>query len=166
MVSLLRNATLRRQGQVYVAIIHQPAEGKLQEQASLVELNWEEIEKLRSLLGLLEKKDKLEREVGFTLLKILVGMLIKGELPFIVKSSKSNKDKLWLHHFCLGHPSFRVLKLMFPLLFKGLDVEDFHCDVCELAKHKRVSFPITNKSSLPFTIIHNDIWSSMVCLLY
>ena len=50
---------------------------------------------------------------------------------------------------------------MFPSLFKGLDVEYFHCEVCELAKHKRVYFPISNKrSSIPFYLIHSDIWGS------
>ena len=51
-----------------------------------------------------------------------------------------------------------VLKLLFTLLFKGLDVREFHYDVCEFAKHKRVSFSLSNKSSLPFTLIHSDIW--------
>ena len=49
---------------------------------------------------------------------------------------------------------------MFPTLFKGLDIQPFHCDICEYAKHTRgVSFPISNKrSSSPFFLIHNDIW--------
>jgi len=73
--------------------------------------------------------------------------------------SSSNKDVIWLHHFRLGHPSFAVLKIMFPSLFKGLDIETFHCDICEYAKHTRVSFPIRNKrSSSPFYLIHSDIW--------
>ena len=36
--------------------------------------------------------------------------------------SLSNKDAIWLHHFCFGHLSFRVLNFMFPSLFKGLKV--------------------------------------------
>ena len=32
---------------------------------------------------------------------------------------------------------------MFPSLFTNLDLENFHYEVCELAKHKYVSFPIT-----------------------
>ena len=47
---------------------------------------------------------------------------------------------------------------MFPHLFKGLDISDFHCDICELAKHTCVSCPINNKrSSQPFHLIHRDI---------
>ena len=48
---------------------------------------------------------------------------------------------------------------MFPTLFKGLDIADFHCDVCEFAKHTRVSFPINNERSLHhFHLIHSDVW--------
>ena len=48
---------------------------------------------------------------------------------------------------------------MFPTLFKGLDIQSLHCDICEYAKHTRVSFPISNKrSSSRFFLIHSDIW--------
>ena len=73
--------------------------------------------------------------------------------------SFSNKDTIWLYHLRLGHPSFKVLKVMFPHLFQGLDISKFHCETCELAKHTRVSSPISNKrSSHPFHLIHSDIW--------
>ena len=72
--------------------------------------------------------------------------------------SVSNNDDIWCHHFRFGHPSFTILKTMFPSLFKNVHVEDFHCDICEFAKHKRVSFPISNnRSSFPFYLIHTDI---------
>ena len=83
---------------------------------------------------------------------------VRSNLPLSFLSS-SNKDTIWLYHLRLGHPSFRVLKVMFPHLFQGLDISEFHCDICELAKHTRVSFPISNsRSSLPFHLIHSDIW--------
>ena len=47
---------------------------------------------------------------------------------------------------------------MFHTLFKGLDIQPFHCDICEYAKHTRISFPISNKRSSPFFQIHSDIW--------
>ena len=48
---------------------------------------------------------------------------------------------------------------MFPSLFKNIDVEFFHCEVCEFAKLHRVSFPLSNTRSLsPFSLIHSDIW--------
>ena len=48
---------------------------------------------------------------------------------------------------------------MFSLIFKNIDVDTFHCDVYEFAKHHRVSFPLSNKrSSFPFALIHSDYW--------
>ena len=48
---------------------------------------------------------------------------------------------------------------MFPYLFQGSNISEFHYETCELAKHTRVSFPISNKrSSHPFHLIHSDIW--------
>ena len=73
--------------------------------------------------------------------------------------SSSNKDTIWLYHLRLGHPSFRVLKVMFPYLFQGSYISEFHCETFELAKHTHISFPISNKrSSHPFHLIHSDIW--------
>lgn len=48
---------------------------------------------------------------------------------------------------------------MFVLLFPGLvlDIIDFHCDVCQLAKYYQASFPLYNtKSSASFCFIHTD----------
>ena len=42
--------------------------------------------------------------------------------------SSSNKDTIWLYHLHLCHPSFRVLKVMFPYLFQGSDISKFHCE--------------------------------------
>ena len=48
---------------------------------------------------------------------------------------------------------------MFPYLFQGSDISEFHYETCEFAKHTRVSFPINNKiSSHFFHLIHSDIW--------
>ena len=78
---------------------------------------------------------------------------------FISEFFSSNKEKAWLYHRRLGNPSFRTIKIMFPSLFKGFDVKDFHCEVRELAKHKHVPFSVSNKiSSNPFYLIHSDIW--------
>jgi hypothetical protein len=52
---------------------------------------------------------------------------------------------------------------LFPSLFKGLNVENFHCEVCDLAKYKRVSFPVSNKRSyILFYLIHSDIWGPTI----
>lgn len=102
--------------------------------------------------------DALVREMVFTTWK---NQVKKWELriPCLYHlSASSNKDKICLYHHHLGHPSFDVFKIMFPSLFKGWSWK-FHCNDCELAKHRCTSFPISNTRTLfPFTLIHSDFW--------
>lgn len=66
---------------------------------------------------------------------------------------------IWLWHHRLGHASFGYLQKLFPSLFIKCDVSSFKCDVCELAHSHRVSFPPSlHKSSVPFMIVHSDVW--------
>ena len=77
----------------------------------------------------------------------------------MTESSQSRRENIWLQHFHFGHTSFNVLKIMYFLLFKGLNELDFQCDTCEFAKHRRTYFPMNVKRSPPpLTLIHNDIW--------
>ena len=47
--------------------------------------------------------------------------------------------------------------------FKEIDVENFHCEICEFAKHHYASFPIINKNaSIHFSLIHSDIWGPSI----
>lgn len=72
---------------------------------------------------------------------------------------KGRKSEIWLWHRRLGHASFGYLRKLMPKLFKNFDVSSFKCDVCELAKSHRVSFPLSmNKSSIPFMVLHSDVW--------
>jgi hypothetical protein len=81
-----------------------------------------------------------------------------GQVHQVVGSSTS-EAQIWLWHRRLGHPSFRYLLKLFPSLFLKNNVSSFHCDSCLLAKHHRTSFhPSFNKSSVPFSIIHSDVW--------
>ena len=44
-------------------------------------------------------------------------------------------------------------------MFAKSDISSFRCDICELAKSHRASFPlILNKSPLLFMVIHSDVW--------
>ena len=62
-----------------------------------------------------------------------------------------------LLHRRLGHPSFWYLKHLFPSLFRNND--SFCCEVCQLAKHKRITFqPQPHRGSKPLFVIHSDIW--------
>ena len=75
------------------------------------------------------------------------------------EKKKKRKSEIWLWHRHLGHASFGYMKKLFPSLFANFDVSSFKCDVCELAKSHRASFPLTlTKSPVPFMIIHYDVW--------
>ncbi|KAK2414409.1 myosin-16 [Trifolium repens] len=77
----------------------------------------------------------------------------------LLSESSSSASQIWLQHKRLGHPPFSLIKSMYPELFLRHSVESFKCDVCEFAKHHRVSFsPNFNKSVEPFNIIHSDVW--------
>ena len=77
----------------------------------------------------------------------------------------SNEEQIWFRHRRLGHPSFNVLKIVFPSLFKNVSIESLHCDICEFAKHKRSSYPISNtRTFVPFELIHSDIWVHLTFL--
>ncbi|KAJ9671110.1 hypothetical protein PVL29_027210 [Vitis rotundifolia] len=85
----------------------------------------------------------------------------KLQQALMVDGSEEEKKKseIWSWHRRLGHTSFGYLKKLFPSLFAKSDISSFHCDICELAKSHRASFPlILNKSLLPFVVIHSDIW--------
>ena len=74
------------------------------------------------------------------------------------EKKKKRKSEIWLWYRRLGHASFGYMKNLFPSLFANFDVSSFKCDVCELAKSHRASFPLTlNKSPVPFMIIHSDV---------
>lgn len=71
----------------------------------------------------------------------------------------SDVQHLQYWHKRLGHPSFGVLERIFPSFVKQCNSNDFFCDACELAKHRRHSFPSNNiRSTLPFMAIHTDEW--------
>nr|KYP51612.1 Retrovirus-related Pol polyprotein from transposon TNT 1-94 [Cajanus cajan] len=72
---------------------------------------------------------------------------------FFSDSIKNNREQVLLHHCCLGHPSFRVIKLLFPSLFNKLDVESLHCEVCELAKHPKLVI----KPTIQKKIVSRDV---------
>lgn len=66
--------------------------------------------------------------------------ITKGQTTLFICFKTSIFQRVWLHHRRIGHPSYSVVKSMFSSLSQGLDVENFHCDVCELAKHNHVPF--------------------------
>ena len=94
-------------------------------------------------------------------LELVSKSLEKLHQALMVDGSEGEKKKseIWLWHQRLGHASFGYLKKLFPSLFVKFDVSSFCCDVCELAKSHRASFPLSlNKSLVPFMVIHSDVW--------
>ena len=72
-------------------------------------------------------------------------------------SSLHHRRQVMLLHYRLGHPSFSYMRRLFPNLISNND--SFKCEVCLLAKHTRVSFPIQHyQPSRPFSLIHSDLW--------
>jgi GAG-pre-integrase domain len=68
--------------------------------------------------------------------------------------SQKNEDlnKLW--HKRLGHPSDKILKLMFN--FSNIDCSN--CETCKLAKQTKLSFCTFNsKSNEIFELVHSDV---------
>ena len=73
--------------------------------------------------------------------------------------SKSGDIMLW--HRCLGHSAFSLFHFLFPSLLSNKTVSTFRCEDCELGKHYRASFyPSNNKSIVPFSLIHSDVWGA------
>ena len=69
-------------------------------------------------------------------------------IKVITITSKASRSCVFFH-----------IKIMFSTLFKGLNIQSFHFNICEYAKHTHTSFLIINKrSSSPFFLIHNGIW--------
>jgi len=77
----------------------------------------------------------------------------------VTESAMTDKEKIHLHHCRMGHPSFQIVKNIFPSLFKNIDIGSMSCELCELTKHKHLPFPINNKlSDQPFSLVHTDVW--------
>lgn len=74
-------------------------------------------------------------------------------------STEKAYAEVWLWHKRLGHPSFQYLQHLFNSLFARVHVSNFHCETCIFAKSHSASFPVSsNKSHVPFPLIHFDVW--------
>ncbi|RDX58665.1 hypothetical protein CR513_61997, partial [Mucuna pruriens] len=74
-------------------------------------------------------------------------------------------SQIWIYYKHLGHPSFGLLKKIFPHLFTKESVESFKCDVCQFSKHHHAKFSLSNNKSLePFDLIHSDVWGQLVTI--
>ena len=70
----------------------------------------------------------------------------------------SPEEEIMKIHQRMGHPSFYLLKHMYPHLFEGNKIEMI-CDACQLGKFKRTTYPSNDNRKLkPFQLIHCDVW--------
>jgi len=47
------------------------------------------------------------------------------QAAYSTQKTASDRAAIWLHHLCLGHPPFSLVKQMFPTLFRTLDPSIF-----------------------------------------
>jgi len=81
----------------------------------------------------------------------------KGQSALNFYVNKDSEVLLW--HYRLGHPNFMYLERLFPSFFSNKSSQSFKCEICQLSKHVRSSYPtISYKPSHPFAMIHNDVW--------
>ena len=58
------------------------------------------------------------------------------------------------------------MKHLFPSLFRTCSDLEFKCETCVMTKSHRASFPISeSKATLPFDLIHSDVWVQRRLLL-
>ena len=80
-------------------------------------------------------------------------------LSGVASTSVSSTREIILWHHRLGHPSFSYLKHLFPCLFDNKNFVSLDCEICQLAKHTRISLsPKPYIPSTPFSLIYSDIW--------
>ena len=74
-------------------------------------------------------------------------------------AEEQRRGRLLLTHQRLGHPPFSLLQRLFPSLCMGLDPKTVVCESCQLAKHRRSSFPPSESHTLtPLFRVHSDVW--------
>jgi len=80
-----------------------------------------------------------------------------GHVFHVRSDGRERQIQLW--HQRLGHPNFGFLKHVLPELFSNMVHSELKCPTCIVAKSHRTSYlPSFNKSSIPFTLVHSDVW--------
>ena len=82
----------------------------------------------------------------------------------IVQSRNNKIQQVMIWHQRLGHPSVSYMKHLFPSMISNLDISEFSCQTYILTKSHCVSYPTnSNKSQIPFALIHSDVWGPTSC---
>ena len=84
---------------------------------------------------------------------------IQGADSRVAAIKTPSEDIIMETHMRMGHPSFSLLKKLYPNLFKDVILEKLICEACQLGKFKRTDYPIRdNRTSKPFKLLHCDVW--------
>lgn len=82
-----------------------------------------------------------------------------NEVAYHSQKNEGRTQEILLWHARLCHLSFKSLKVLFPSFFESISDNVLQCQVCQLAKHCRTTFPTSsNKSVSLFELIHSDVW--------
>ena len=74
-------------------------------------------------------------------------------------TSSSSRGTSLIIPFSSWSSTFFIIEKIFSNMFEKLNVQNFHCDVCEYARNHCVSFSLSNKKSfVSFSLIHMDVW--------
>jgi hypothetical protein len=115
-------------------------------------------------------KDNLTRQIllqgpsreGLYLIKFLTS--INKTRAFSALIGVSTTSSVW--HLRLGHPAshvFQLIKSHCSLPIKGTINKDSICESCQMAKSKRVPFPISTRTAkCALKVIHSDLWCSPI----
>ena len=77
----------------------------------------------------------------------------------MVAISSNFEGEIMRIHQRMGHPSFDIVKMMYPQLFRKVVFENLMCEACQLGKKKRSTYQVSNlRCNEPFHLIHCDMW--------
>ena len=78
---------------------------------------------------------------------------------------KAIREQVRLWHRRLGHLSFSYLHKIKIDLFMHVRDSEVQCEIFELVKSHRISYLLSsNRSTIPFMIVHFDVWGT-ACIL-
>ena len=82
-----------------------------------------------------------------------------GDLKMaLIQVATTSMEPVMELHNRMGHPSFHLLKQMYPHMFKDIKFELRTCDACQLGKFKRNIYPPNNnRTNKAFQILHCDV---------
>ena len=113
----------------------------------------------RRILASEERGGLLYLEDGDHKKAMIVGILE------MLKENCRMPEELRRWHCRSGHLSFEFLVKLFPNLGRIIVRNQFECETCQLAKHKRASFSRkSERKENPFQLIHSDVWGPLANL--